>query len=491
MPSMSGPASMPSQRDGRGHHGTEGHAPPAVEQIPHGSAGPGLPTVAQGLGLPIGAEHVVEADGHPVRATVRRRRRPTPGRLEGGGAHDHPGHPGRHQPGHIVLGPHATAALHLRRRRWRPRRRSRAPGRVRGARRSGPHRGRPRGSNGHRRPRSCRARASGSPYSRCAVEVALGQPHRSATAQVDGRDTAPSAVTDSRGDGRGQGHEVGQERRGRCGPTSRGGTGPPTASPAPPVRPPGRRSHRSATVSGPTGGRRSARSRPTGSGPRPRNGAGSVSPRAVELVPLHLRVLDPVGQTVNRPGQQAQSLGLGALGRALVEQLEADADAEEGHAGRHGGAGGRLEPAGPQGAGAGPEGPHAGQHDGIGRLHLGWPRSPVGRRPRRVGVPSRPSAGSRCRSRGRRSSECAHRLPLVDGMPPPSMRTASRRLPGHALEGGLEHVVGVLALLAPDVQRQVGRGGEGPPELLGQLRVEGRRAQARPGRRRSRPRRPG
>src|SRR5947209_5402199 len=49
--------------------------------------------------------------------------------------------------------------------------------------------------------------------------------------------------------------------------------------------------------------------------------------------------------------------------------------------------------------------------------------------------------------------------------------------PGHAFERGLEHVVGVLPADLPHVQRDPGAGGEGPPELLGQLRVERWRAQ--------------
>ncbi len=50
-------------------------------------------------------------------------------------------------------------------------------------------------------------------------------------------------------------------------------------------------------------------------------------------------------------------------------------------------------------------------------------------RPRRGGrAPGAPTRGSRCRSRGRRSSPAlvVHNVPLVEGTPPPSTRTASR-----------------------------------------------------------------
>ena len=73
-----------------------------------------------------------------------------------------------------------------------------------------------------------------------------------------------------------------------------------------------------------------------------------------------------------------------------------------------------------------PNAPTPGQHDGVGRLHLAG-RPPGAPPRRRAGAPSRPSGGCRCRSRGRRSRPSRHRLPLVEGIPPPSTRTASRR----------------------------------------------------------------
>ena len=58
-----------------------------------------------------------------------------------------------------------------------------------------------------------------------------------------------------------------------------------------------------------------------------------------------------------------------------------------------------------------------------------------------------------------------------------ALRVAQR--PGDRLEGGLEHMVRVLAVAQGDVQRHSRGGDEGAPELLGELRVERRRAEPR------------
>ena len=114
----------------------------------------------------------------------------------------------------------------------------------------------------------------------------------------------------------------------------------------------------------------------------------------------------------------------------------------------------------------------------------GRDRRPGRRRPPGAGAPSRPSAGSRCRSRGprspaRRGSARGPRSqrPLGGGDAAALDAGPRRAGPGHALEGRLQDVVGVLARAQADVEGQPGRRGEGPPELLGQLGVERRRAE--------------
>ena len=144
---------------------------------------------------------------------------------------------------------------------------------------------------------------------------------------------------------------------------------------------------------------------------------------------------------------------------------------------------GRLAQAGAlEGRGAGPEGAHPGQ-DHPGRpVHLCRARPPGGPARRGAPGPSRPSAGCRCRSRGRRwcrrrRSRPAHRAPLVEGMPPPSTRTASRRARATPLKVASTMWWVFLPSLQPHVQGDARGGDEGPPELLGQLR--GRRAASR------------
>ena len=144
----------------------------------------------------------------------------------------------------------------------------------------------------------------------------------------------------------------------------------------------------------------------------------------VEHVPLHLRALHAGGQPAHRArGATPSPATPGASSRAVEEHLHADADAEERPAGVDGVDGDAVE----AGVAAAPpctrpKAPDAGQHDRRRRRAI-RPGSAV----RRASAPTccerllRPSAGCRCRSRGRRSSgrraSSRHSTPLVDGTP--------------------------------------------------------------------------
>ena len=146
-----------------------------------------------------------------------------------------------------------------------------------------------------------------------------------------------------------------------------------------------------------------------------------------------------------------------------------------------------------QGLGAPSEGAHAGQHHAGGLRPRRRDRRPAGRRRRRAGGPSRPSAGCRCRSRGRRSRGGAALTarPWSTGRPRP--RSAPHRATHRAT--ALNDASTMWWVLRPVTRRTCrvmpAAVDEGPPELLGQLGVEGRRAQPGGVRRRSRSRRPG
>ena len=207
----------------------------------------------------------------------------------------------------------------------------------------------------------------------------------------------------------------------------------PTPGPARRMPSPGLRSHRWTRCRRSARGRRSGRSTPRPGPARRPAGRRGRRPAVSEHVPLHLGVLDAVGQPPDRPGSTPSPGSAGDLVRSLVEQLEPDADPEERHAPVDGRPGRLLQAAGSRGP------PRTGRRP---RPRAARPRRPPppgpdrrpGRhRPRGAGGPSRPSAGCRCRSRGPRSPgglgdlPPGHSVPLVEGMPPPSRRTASRR----------------------------------------------------------------
>ena len=141
-----------------------------------------------------------------------------------------------------------------------------------------------------------------------------------------------------------------------------------------------------------------------------------------------------------------------------------------------------VEAGGPQGVGAGPEGPHPREDHGVGR---GGP----------VGIRLQPGVGPEVLEGLLGGAEVAdavvedgdHRPgggPSVTG--PPWWRGSPRGVldphgvaqgPGHALERGLDDVVGVLPAPQRMWRVRAGGRGEGPPELLGQLGVERRGAE--------------
>ena len=231
----------------RGHDGADGLVLPQLEQLGHGLARSGQPPLRLRLGHPVRADPVVEPDGDPARpaaGTAAGQRR----LLERRRAEDDPGHTGVRAP-----------------RRRRPRS---------GCRRRTPRRHRPPLAELHDPAEDGSlvrhagagpvevddvdpARAAGDVAGRqrrrvavavLAPEVTLGQPHRGAGAQVDGRQQLHHAAA------RAASHEVGQQRQPGRRRTSRGGTARPRACrgwPAPPRR---RRSRTRPPSRRPTGG---------------------------------------------------------------------------------------------------------------------------------------------------------------------------------------------------------------------------------------------
>jgi hypothetical protein len=78
-------------------------------------------------------------------------------------------------------------------------------------------------------------------------------------------------------------------------------------------------------------------------------------------------VLDPGGQPPDRSLEHAQAPLGGVLVGSFVEELETDADAEEGHAAVDGRGDGAVEATGPEGLGTAAERPHPGEHHPVGR----------------------------------------------------------------------------------------------------------------------------
>ena len=126
--------------------------------------------------------------------------------------------------------------------------------------------------------------------------------------------------------------------------------------------------------------------------------------------------------------RRPRPVGAGALDRALVEQLEPDAHPEEGHAGRDGGSrAGASSPLSRSARAQAPKAPTPGSTTASAASTVAG-----------VGDQARRCADVLERLLGRAQVADAvvedgdarpsrHRLPLVEGMPPPSTRTASRR----------------------------------------------------------------
>src|SRR5665213_1191093 len=87
----------------------------------------------------------------------------------------------------------------------------------------------------------------------------------------------------------------------------------------------------------------------------------------LELVPLHLWMLDPLGQGPDHAGKDTQAGGARILLRPLVEQLEAHADTQERQSSADGVLGYGVEPGGPKGGGTWTEGTDSREHHACSR----------------------------------------------------------------------------------------------------------------------------
>ena len=291
------------------------------------------------------------------------------GVVESGRAKDHPGQAAFQELGDVGLAADATAGLdrYVDRRgdgqHRRPVDRSAGPGPIQIDHMQP-------GSAGRREPLG---QGHGIAVLALTVEITLGEADGSAVADVDGRiqlHQQPPATAAT---------EIRPGSRGPLRPIFQGGTACPTPVPARPWPRPARRSHTSTwchpCVRGHTSGRRDPG----------RIGHPAQERRAadVKCVPLHLRVLHPLGQSTHRTGQDTESASGGILFGTLVEQLESDADAEKGDAAGHGVSGHGGEPGGLQRFGTPPEGSNSGQHDARGfRRSIGVVHQPgVGAHP--------------------------------------------------------------------------------------------------------------
>ena len=122
-------------------------------------------------------------------------------------------------------------------------------------------------------------------------------------------------------------------------------------------------------------------------------------------VPADLRHLEPVRLEVDHgPLEQADALGAAALGRRLEQQLHAQAEPEQRHAGRHPLAQQLVEPEPAYLLHRLRQRPHAGQHHAVGLAHARVVAGQLRPRAHVLERLRRPSAGCPCRSRGSRSA---------------------------------------------------------------------------------------
>ena len=196
----------------------------------------------------------------------------------------------------------------------------------------------------------------------------------------------------------------------------------------------------------------------------------------------------PSGSRRTAPGSTPRPAPAGVLLRLVVEQLHADADAEERHVARRRLRGDRREAGALERLHAPAERADAGQHD-------------TGRVADDRLVRGEPRVGADAFERLLRRAEVADAV-VEDGDQGPASRhsdalgrrhaaalDAHRRAQrsGDALERGFDDVVGVVARPLAHVQRDRRRGGERVPEVAGHLRVERRRRRAAAPRRTARP----
>src|SRR5581483_3846079 len=145
-------------------------------------------------------------------------------------------------------------------------------------------------------------------------------------------------------------------------------------------------------------------------------------------VPLHLRVLDAVGQPAHHTGQDAEPGATRVLVRRVVEELHADADPEEGHVAGGDVARDRRETRAVERVHATSERADAGEHDARGIVD---DRGIGGQPGVRADVLQRllgraQVADAVVEHRDERAIRCGQRVPFVDGTDVPSMRDAAR-----------------------------------------------------------------
>ena len=150
---------------------------------------------------------------------------------------------------------------------------------------------------------------------------------------------------------------------------------------------------------------------------------------------------------------------------------------------RHGVGHHGVEPAGAQRLGAAPEGAHAGKDHSVrtggvvGVGHEARPRPEVHERLVRGSQVADPVVEDGDPAGHRHPWRASPSVPLVEGTPAALHAHGVAEAARHALERCLEHVVRVLAGHEAHVHGDPRRGDQRAPELLGQLGVEGRRAE--------------
>ena len=160
-----------------------------------------------------------------------------------------------------------------------------------------------------------------------AFEIALREPNGLAAAQVDGRQELHQAARATK---LRQQCEAGRAR------LLRDGTGRPTARPGWPWPPPVPRSRTRRPSRRRPAARTSARNTPRAVGPGPRAARATSDPVGSSTFHCICGCFTPAGSAATVPGEDAEAHRTRALHRRFVEELEADADAEEGDAGRDG-----------------------------------------------------------------------------------------------------------------------------------------------------------